>query len=267
MPTPASTPGVDEPPTAPAAAGAAARVPGSVRRQTSSSSVGTENDDRRRRPACAAVDEHVDVADDQRPARDQARTGSTRRGAPRGRRASAGSGPRPAGTGRSPRRSRRPRPPSDGRASSRRSTSATFTFTRIERAVAVVGRPVGAQLEGADVTERAAVRAAHVRVERPAERHPLTRFSALRQGSSRYSHAHHRQYRTYVRTRSRSLPGIVRVTSPDADEARPRPRAPFPWRPRAGTCSSTRRAGPRRDGLSTGRRCVPQLDRAGHRRS
>ena len=37
--------------------------------------------------------------------------------------------------------------------------------------VAVVGRTVGALLEVADVTERAAVRAAHVRIERPAERH------------------------------------------------------------------------------------------------
>ncbi len=39
-------------------------------------------------------------------------------------------------------------------------------------AVAGVGRPVGAQLERPDVTERAAMDAAHVRVERPVEGHP-----------------------------------------------------------------------------------------------
>ncbi len=38
-------------------------------------------------------------------------------------------------------------------------------------AVAVVGRAVGAQLEGADVAERAAVDAPHVRVQRPVEGH------------------------------------------------------------------------------------------------
>src|SRR5262249_37618962 len=40
-------------------------------------------------------------------------------------------------------------------------------------AVLVARRAVGPPLEGADVTERAAVRAAHVRVERPLERHAL----------------------------------------------------------------------------------------------
>ncbi len=39
--------------------------------------------------------------------------------------------------------------------------------------VAVVERPVGALLEGADVTERAAVDAAHVGVQRPVEPHAL----------------------------------------------------------------------------------------------
>ena len=39
-------------------------------------------------------------------------------------------------------------------------------------AVGLAGRPVGAPLERAHVTERAAVHAAHVRVERPVERHP-----------------------------------------------------------------------------------------------
>ena len=39
--------------------------------------------------------------------------------------------------------------------------------------VSVVRRPVGAALERAHVTERAAVRAAHVGIERPGERHPM----------------------------------------------------------------------------------------------
>ena len=49
-------------------------------------------------------------------------------------------------------------------------------------AVAVVGGPVGALLEGADVTERAAVDAAGVRVQRPGERHPL---DAVERGAAR----------------------------------------------------------------------------------
>ena len=88
-------------------------------------------------------------------------------------RASAGSGPRRAGTGRSPRRSRRSRAATTRRASSRASTSATLTLTRIDAPVAVVGGPVGAPLERADVAERAPVHAAHVRVQRPLERHAL----------------------------------------------------------------------------------------------
>ena len=40
-------------------------------------------------------------------------------------------------------------------------------------AVAVVGGPVGASLEGPHVAERAAVNAAHVRIERPVEHHPF----------------------------------------------------------------------------------------------
>src|SRR5256885_1673923 len=40
-------------------------------------------------------------------------------------------------------------------------------------AVTVVRRPVGAPLESPDVAERAAVGAAHVRVERPPEPHSL----------------------------------------------------------------------------------------------
>ena len=53
--------------------------------------------------------------------------------------------------------------------------------------VAFVRRPVGALLEVPDVTERAAMRAAHVGVERPAERHAFTWVSADLHGSIRYS--------------------------------------------------------------------------------
>ena len=49
-------------------------------------------------------------------------------------------------------------------------------------AVAVVGGAIGPLLEGADVTERAAVDAAGVRVQRPGERHPL---DAVQRGAAR----------------------------------------------------------------------------------
>ena len=100
------------------------------------------------------------------------------RRAPRGRRGSAGSGPRPAGRGRWRRRSRSPRRATRAARARARSTSAMFDLDPDRGAVAAVGGPVGAQLEGPDVTERAAVDAAHVRVERPAERHPARRGSA-----------------------------------------------------------------------------------------
>ena len=119
--------------------------------------------------------EDVDVAHDHRPARDQPERVRGVARAPRCRRASAGSGPRPAGTDRSPRRSRRSRRATRAAPARGRRTSATFALTRIERAVARVGRPVGPQLEGPHVTERAAVDAAHVRVQRPGERHAPTR--------------------------------------------------------------------------------------------
>ena len=82
--------------------------------------------------AARGLGQHVDVAHDQRAARDQPERVRSRRRAPRCSRASAGSGPRRAGTGRWRRRSRSRSPCQEGRASSRRSTSATFTFTRIE---------------------------------------------------------------------------------------------------------------------------------------
>ena len=54
-------------------------------------------------------------------------------------------------------------------------------------AVAVVGGPVGPELERAHVTERAAVHAAGVGVQRPPERHPLDAVEGGAAGSSRYS--------------------------------------------------------------------------------
>ena len=123
--------------------------------------------------AARGLGEQLGVADDQRAARDDRERLARRRAAPRGTRASAGSGPRPAGTGRSPRRSRSARPSSSAARARARSTSATFDLDADRRAVAVVGRPVGPLLERPDVTERAAVHAAHVRVQRPVERHAL----------------------------------------------------------------------------------------------
>ena len=146
-------------------------VPGSVVRHTSGSSVGTENVTRDLGPPRRLLQD-VDVAHDQRPARDQAE--------------------------------RRPRPSEHLDARAREPVAALGRLVRVGRgadrdllaaprrarelalehlgdvhldadraAVAVVGRPVGPQLERADVTERAAVDAAGVRVQRPGERHPL----------------------------------------------------------------------------------------------
>ena len=67
--------------------------------------------------------------------------------------------------------------------------------------VAVVRRPVGAALEGADVTERAPVRATHVRVERPLEHHPLDAVERAPAGLLAVLHLHAANSRTYVRTR------------------------------------------------------------------
>ena len=162
-------------------------VPGSVRRQTSSSSVGTENvtETSARRAASAststsrtisgprvisengfaAAREHLEARARQ-PVAALGRLVRVGRGADRDRLAVA----------------------TTRRASSRAQHLGDVDLDPDRRAVAVVGRPVGAPLEGADVTERAAVGAAHVRVERPVERHALARGSApTLHGSSRYS--------------------------------------------------------------------------------
>ena len=75
-------------------------------------------------------------------------------------------------------------------------------------AVAVVRGAVGSRLEGADVAERAAVDAAHVRVQRPVEGHPLDAVERERHGSSRYS------TRTPCHDRTHVFDGVVRVTLP-----------------------------------------------------
>ena len=86
-----------------------------------------------------------------------------------------------------------------------RSTSATFDLHPDRAPVAVVGRPVGPQLEGAHVAERAAVGAAHVRVQRPAEAHPLDAVQRAPAGLFAILDPHPRHDRTYVRT-SRGRP-------------------------------------------------------------
>jgi hypothetical protein len=77
-------------------------------------------------------------------------------------------------------------------------------------AVALVERPVGAVLEGADVAERAAVDAAHVRVQRPPERHALDaverRLARLLPVLDPHLAAHHR---THVRVAAHVFAGCL----------------------------------------------------------
>ena len=89
--------------------------------------------------------------------------------------------------------------------------------------VAVVGGPVGSLLEVADVAEGAAMDAAHVRVQRPLERHAA---NGVQGGPARFEPvlgAHRAEYRTYVRIERRAARvatvdeldgGIRRVTLP-----------------------------------------------------
>src|SRR4029450_7764505 len=68
-------------------------------------------------------------------------------------------------------------------------------------AVPLVRGPVGASLERPDVAERALVRAAHVRVQRPCERHaanPVERAPARLLAVLHALHGPH--HRTYVRS-------------------------------------------------------------------
>ena len=93
------------------------------------------------------------------------------------------------------------------------------------RAVAVVRRTVGALLERAHITERAAVDAAHVRVERPAEAHPLhpVECGAARLFAILDGHPRGPSYRTYVRNARRGRAGDPPPDAAAADRAAARP--------------------------------------------
>ena len=120
--------------------------------------------------AARSLGEHVDVADDHRAARDDAE-----RGARLGEGLDARAGEAVAALCRLVRvgggadRDALARPGGAGELASEDIGNIDLDADR--RAVAVVRGPVGAPLEGADVTEGAAVDAAHVRVERPVEHH------------------------------------------------------------------------------------------------
>ena len=144
-------------------------MPGSVRRHTSGSSVGTREGDRRAGSA-RGLAEHVDVADDHRPARDQVeRRPCLGQPADTGARQAVAALGGLVGVGRGP----------DGNELSLPAPACELAceddgdvdLHPDRPAVAVVGRPVGTRLECTDVAERAAVGAARVRVQRPAEGH------------------------------------------------------------------------------------------------
>ena len=207
----------------------------------------------------AASDEHVEVAHDHRPARDDPERIRRRRGTPRGTRASACTCLRRAGTGRSRRRrvTCSPLPRRRARAP-RASTSATFVFTRIERPVAVVRRSVRPLLEGADVTEGAAVHAAHVRVQRPLEAHALHRVEGALAGLFAILDPHglSREYRTDVRTARRrySAADAAPADRPEARPLLPRRRDALRHGPRA---RQTRRGAPWRSSGSRSPTSIP----------
>src|SRR5262249_21381646 len=94
--------------------------------------------------------------------------------------------------------------------------------------VAGVRRPVRPPFECADVTERAAMDAAHVRVQRPLEPHALhpverraARLFAILDG-----HSHDEAYRTYVRRPGGARAGDSQANAAAADRAAPRPLLP-----------------------------------------
>jgi hypothetical protein len=118
----------------------------------------------------ARLGEHVDVAHDERPARDdRERTFRVRERLDARARQAIAALRRLVRIGRRADRDglALPRPPGE-------LAPENLSDVRLDPdagAVTIVPRPVGARLERTDVTERAAVRAAHVRVEREGERH------------------------------------------------------------------------------------------------
>ena len=155
---------------APAGAGVGGAVPGSVSRQISRSRVGIENvtPTSARSPANG---QDIDIAHDHRAAGDEA----DRRARLAERLDRAARQPEPALRRLVRVRRRADRRPARaattfGRVRAR-STSTRLRLDPDRGAIAGVGRPVGQSLERADEAERATVGAAHVRVERPLERH------------------------------------------------------------------------------------------------
>ena len=170
--------------------------------------------------AAGGLDEDVDVADDHRAARDDAE-----RVAGLGERLEAGAGQAVAalgglvGVGRGADRDDLALPRGARELAAEDLGDVDLDADR--RAVAVVGRPVGALLEGADVTERAAVDAAHVGVERPVEAHALDAVQGAAARLFAVLGGHVTIIRTYVRTdrRNGALLAQTRANSTDTLKA------------------------------------------------
>ena len=92
------------------------------------------------------------------------------------------------------------------------------------RPVALVRRPVGPQLEGPHVTERAAVHTAHVRVQGPVEGHALDVIEGDLAWLLAVLRPHVRDYRTYVRV-DQAVAILGRLIRLD-DDLPPSTRAP-----------------------------------------
>ena len=146
-------------------------VPGSVVRQTRSSRVGTETLTETSAPSGCLL-EHVDVTPDERAARDDRDRCARARELDDARAGEAiATLRRLVRVGSGTDRHLLARPGAAGELCPQHVGDVRLDADRA--AVAVVGGPVGPALERPDVTERAAVHAAGVRVERPGERHPL----------------------------------------------------------------------------------------------
>ena len=100
-----------------------------------------------------------------------------------------------------------------------------FVLTRMLVPYRSSDGPVGAPLEGAHVTERAAVDAAHVRVEGPGEPHALhpVQRRAARLFAILNRHSRAACYRTYVRNARRGRAGDPAADAAAAERAEARP--------------------------------------------